>query len=166
MCECHHWNALSCYRSRSVAPERAAWVWTVPYLATARCVVYVSDVESRTWLSARDLLQDYVCLRGQQWRVFLFPSRDADLSSAVVVLSASVFSLASLSSSSSSSYYQFFSRSVQHRFFARVFLSTALLTVNEIVDENYIASKKQNTKLLPTTSPNINRFSFFHWQTR
>ena len=93
---------------------------------------------------------------------FLFPSRDADLSSAVVVLSASVFSLALLSSSSSSSYYQFFSRSVQHRFFARVFLSTALLTVNEIVDANYIASKKQNTKLLPTTAPNINRFSFFH----
>jgi len=118
----------------------------------------IAHVTFRTRLTTR------LCLltRPTVASFFLFPSRDADLSSAVVVLSASVFSLASLSSSSSSSYYQFFSRSVQHRFFARVFLSTALLTVNEIVDENYIASKKQNTKLLPTTSPNINRFSFFH----
>ena len=30
----------------------------------------------------------------------------------------------------------------------------------------YTVSKKQDTKLLPITSPNVNRFSkFFHWQT-
>ena len=30
----------------------------------------------------------------------------------------------------------------------------------------HCVSKKQDTKLLPITSPNVNRFSkFFHWQT-
>jgi len=30
----------------------------------------------------------------------------------------------------------------------------------------YVSQKKQDTKLLPITSPNVNRFSnFFHWQT-
>jgi len=29
-----------------------------------------------------------------------------------------------------------------------------------------VSQKKQDTKLLPITSPNVNRFSkFFHWQT-
>ena len=31
----------------------------------------------------------------------------------------------------------------------------------------HCVSKKQDTKLLPITSPNVNRFSkFFHWQTQ
>jgi len=30
-----------------------------------------------------------------------------------------------------------------------------------------VSQKKQDTKLLPITSPNVNRFSkFFHWQTQ
>ena len=33
--------------------------------------------------------------------------------------------------------------------------------------EIYTVSQKQDTKLLPITSPNVNQFSkFFHWQTQ
>jgi len=45
---------------------------------------------------------------------------------------------------------------------------TAKITAVEmcLVGNTLCLNKKQDTKLLPITSPNVNRFSkFFHWQT-
>jgi len=40
----------------------------------------------------------------------------------------------------------------------------AELTNEYFPDKYTVSQKKQDTKLLPITSPNINRFSkFFHW---
>jgi len=41
-----------------------------------------------------------------------------------------------------------------------------LLAIKKSVIHYTLSQKKQDTKLLPITSPNVNRFSkFFHWQT-
>jgi len=48
-------------------------------------------------------------------------------------------------------------------------LIPALQLQLKITNRNWIlhCDKKQDTKLMPITSPNINRFSkFFHWQTQ
>ena len=46
------------------------------------------------------------------------------------------------------------------------FSSTVLSTLSQYLKYYTISQKKQDTKLMPITSPNVNRFlKFFRWQT-
>ena len=47
---------------------------------------------------------------------------------------------------------------------AEVRLSVSLFSARAVLAQYTLCLKKQDTKLLPITSPNVNRFSkFFHW---